>query len=280
MRGGHYRYNSYKTNPLKNSFPWFAPWLKESTNCHKYMEVGGPYIMPELKSCSIGNVDSKNTSVLMVGDSHAHHSIGMLDIFLKNASLKGYEATKSGPHGYTYLFFNDKNNNLRHILKSTIKTNKIMYFVMAGSWRSYSQVKSVKKGIQNDVKYLIKHNVTPVIILDTPGLHNVKRSCGFTKTNTTKKCFNPKQTIKEEHAEFRKFFFNLKKKYQKVILIDPSQIICNSNKCFSSINNIPLYFNEGHLNAIGSQLIGKLYLEKYGNPFGKNYKYDMSHDTF
>ncbi|HHX8759936.1 TPA: SGNH hydrolase domain-containing protein [Legionella pneumophila] len=55
-----------------------------------------------------------------------------------------------------------------------------------------------------------------------------------------------------------------------VILIDPTKIICDKSKCYTSINGTPLYFDEGansHLNYDGSTLIGKLYLKKFGNPF-------------
>lgn len=61
---------------------------------------------------------------------------------------------------------------------------------------------------------------------------------------------------------------------KKVKVIDPTKIICDNEKCYTSIGETPLYFNQStdynsHLSYAGSTLIGELYLKKYDNPFLK-----------
>ncbi|MBK2092327.1 acyltransferase, partial [Francisella philomiragia] len=51
-----------------------------------------------------------------------------------------------------------------------------------------------------------------------------------------------------------------------VFIVDPSKAICNDNTCRTSIDGIPIFADSNHLNYLGSQLLGKKYLEKFGNP--------------
>ena len=59
----------------------------------------------------------------------------------------------------------------------------------------------------------------------------------------------------------------LKKEFPKLIVIDPKKAIFNDKYCDIEINNIPIYTDSNHLNYISSELLGKKYMEKYGNPF-------------
>src|SRR5690606_36940029 len=49
--------------------------------------------LPE-DDCILG-VDNRPADFLLVGDSHANHFTGMLDILAKNAGVRGYDITQS-----------------------------------------------------------------------------------------------------------------------------------------------------------------------------------------
>ena len=124
-------------------------------------------------------------------------------------------------------------------------------------------------GLDNAIKLIESRSATPVIIFDFPPLYNVPKICGLSRISL-KHCYNNLTFIEKKQLQTREIILNLKKKYKNIILIDPSKIICEQSRCVSSINGTPLYWSGGpdsHLNAEGSQLIGSLYLKKFGNPF-------------
>ena len=45
-----------------------------------------------------------------------------------------------------------------------------------------------------------------------------------------------------------------------------SKATCYSNRGDVEINGIPLYKDANHLNYMGSELIGQLYIARFGNP--------------
>ena len=51
----------------------------------------------------------------------------------------------------------------------------------------------------------------------------------------------------------------------EVVVLRPRELLCKDVECEMSINNVPLYRDDDHLNSIGSKLLGKLYLEKYSD---------------
>ncbi|WP_116963007.1 SGNH hydrolase domain-containing protein [Fastidiosibacter lacustris] len=107
----------------------------------------------------------------------------------------------------------------------------------------------------------------PVIVLDNATTLSLKKTCGLTKIPTAK-CVNDYD--KANLMNVRQKILGLKKLYPTLIFIDPNKIICENKKCVTSINKVPLYYTDGensHLSYAGSTLIGKLYLNKVGNPF-------------
>lgn len=87
---------------------------------------------------------------------------------------------------------------------------------------------------------------------------NLRNICNMSLTEYTKQ-FN----------EWDEYLTKLINKYSSIKVIDPALIICDSLKCHSEIRDTPLYRDGGHLNDVGSRLIGSIYIEKFGNPFNQ-----------
>ena len=43
--------------------------------------------------------------------------------------------------------------------------------------------------------------------------------------------------------------------------------MCDEVLCYSELNEILLYKDSGHLNYVGYELVGELYLKRISNPF-------------
>lgn len=79
-------------------------------------------------------------------------------------------------------------------------------------------------------------------------------------------CQIPILEVNEKQASFTKIINSMKQKYKELILIDPKKAICNKYYCNTEIDGIPIFADNHHMNYKGSTLVGRLYLEKYGNP--------------
>lgn len=238
--------------------------------------------------CSIGDANAKHTAAIVVGDSHAYSIGWMLGELFKNAQIKGYLVSQSGT---PYILGNipewRSNNPMKRNawIENQILTHHYKYVVMASYWNYYPNEAITKNsaqkrsfstlaiGLKNAVKSIIKAGSLPVIVLDVPPLLNISKYCGFTRLSRVNICENSLHTIKADQKETRKIIFNLKKEYPQIILINPGKVICKDEKCRSSIGQTPLYFSgdkNSHLNYEGSKLVGKIYLQKYKNPFVQN----------
>lgn len=276
-------FNNAPQSMLKISNTFYGI-LKRKSGC---FTLGHSHPLPSANLCSIGDLQKKHLSVLLTGDSHAFVDVGMFDIWLKNAGLKGYVVTQAADAFLLGDILNwriEKPMDRNHAIAQLIKTRHFKYVVLAGFWSFYggqilsptvkptSNYAVLAYGLENSVKFIESSGAIPVIILDNPPLLNIPKMCGFSRV-TGKNCYNSIETIKKTHVGMvptRKIIFDLKKKYKNIILIDLRKVICHHSKCYSSIDNIPIYntgHGNSHLDAEGSKLIGKSYLKKFGNPF-------------
>jgi len=236
------------------------------------------------KTCSIGDLSKEKISVLVVGDSHAMHLTGLLNVFLNKAHLKAYVVTQSGTP-YIIGKIKDWRANMpmkrNAILKKMITENHYPYVVLGGYWNSYHD-KTIKGNSYNEHSYKVfEHGLKiaietvlnsgsiPVLVYDVPPLFKVPLNCGFTRLKLTK-CYNPSSVIDKAQAQIHNIFLNIMEKYPSVRFIDLSSIICQNQRCLSAINDTPIYNTNGdnsHLNYTGSILIGQIYSDKYTNPF-------------
>jgi hypothetical protein len=75
--------------------------------------------------------------------------------------------------------------------------------------------------------------------------------------------------IERHRAYFRNWDVLVKRlaaKHPKLVVIDPTKVMCDEKACFTEINGTPLYKDDDHLNYNGSELIGQLYISRFGNP--------------
>lgn len=249
--------------------------LKKEFGCIDNKE--GAKVLPSKQLCRLGDLGSKKISALLVGDSHAEAITGMLTVLLKEVNLQAYVVTQSGSPFILGDIANWRANNpmdRNRLLQETIKNGGYKYIVMAGFW-DYYPLDILENGLRNAIKFIIADGKTPVLFLDNPPLMNVLKTCGLSKISFGY-CFSDRSQIEKIQEKSRKIILGLKREFSQIILIDPSKVICDRARCYSSRNGVPLYSSDGensHLSFAGSTLIGELYLKKYGNPFDGRSKY-------
>lgn len=242
------------------------------------------------EKCSFG-IDKANPDILLVGDSHANHFEPMIDVFAKDAGLRGYEVTQNStlflPNVERFAIRDGKNViaskfKIRNdVLIDHLKNSKYKFVVLAGSYAdSYtasvfkdksgkSSDLALQAGVESSIDLIKSTGAKPILVIGSPKLINYDQSCPLKKQvygldlNCNIKKFDHDKNFKKWTNAVKE----LSKKYPDLIIVDPTLVLCSKEECFSELNGIPLYKDMGHINNQGAALIGKLYLNKFGNPF-------------
>jgi peptidoglycan/LPS O-acetylase OafA/YrhL len=242
--------------------------------------------------CILGN-KNRPVDFLLIGDSHANHFTGMLDVMAKDAGIRGYEITQIATIylpdlGIDYEIdgkkFEYKNFEVRNnFLKNLISKKRYKAVILAGSYtQNYKEgggkyFSKIDPGFSNDIferqfeQAIIKiknSGARIFLIKGNPILDGVNYDCSLSneRFNIKKNCSFDIKIHQKQFKKWSHFVDILFVKYPDLVIIDPAKIMCNEISCFSEINGIPLYRDGNHLNHIGSELIGSLYIEKFGNP--------------
>ena len=249
--------------------------------CHSSKEGFDP------THCVLGN-DKEDSSFIIVGDSIANHFTPMIDVFAKDANMKGHDYTKDRtaflPH--TKLFnesgiedkaFIARNNEIIKLIENgkykkvilsggyySIFNNKKIY----ASTQPIESLNSVEAGLTHAVDLITKNGAIPIIIYPTPKLEDINNKCAVKKQlyNLNTSCEMPIKQLHEQSQRFNTFMLSLKQSYPTIEVIDSTKVSCDKKLCYSSINSIPLYLDASHLNYIGSKMLAEKYLSMFKNP--------------
>lgn len=239
------------------------------------------------ENCVLGDTKAES-SFIIVGDSIANHFTPMIDIFAKDAGVKGHDYTKDRTAflPYTKLYnengiedkdFIKRNNEIISIIQSGKYRNIIIsggYYSIFNNTEKYSSTKNIngfnsaESGLFNAIELIIKSGSNPIIIYPTPSIGSLNNKCAI-KREVFKLdigCEIPIANLQNQAQSFNKFMVKVKKIYPQIRVIDATKATCDKEVCLSSINSTPIYLDKSHLNYIGAELLAKKYLSLFKNP--------------
>ncbi|QPN90688.1 acyltransferase family protein [Proteus vulgaris] len=247
------------------------------------------------KMCHIGDIGSQKKAFLL-GDSHANHYWGFMDILGKDAKIDVYtQATSSCitlPNIYLYDWSNHKNTVYQRCYDQTakyyqlIKNNHFDYVIFGQVWNNYASNhvinkigdvrtveesrKRVEKAMREALDIIITTGAKPVFIKTVNSMPSGFMTCFYENAKLRKdfadnNC-NPKNYKGEGNTWMDQLFVKLKKDYPALIIIDPKDVQCDKNVCLTDIEGVPVYRDVGHITDYASTLFGMMYLERFGNP--------------
>lgn len=241
--------------------------------------------------CILG-VNRDSVDFLLVGDSHANHFTGMLDEMAKDARLRGYDITQSQTIYFPDAkFFYLKDGKMvesvnfikrNQVLTKIIQNGKFEKVILAGTF-PYSinngdyrldakvidkEVTVFKKQFIKSIEIILKSGSTPYIINDNPAFKKNIHKCEILneRFGLTENCTLSRSDYLEQFAPWSEFVDELLSLFPELRFIDPNKVFCDEQFCKSELNGVPLYRDSGHLNQMGSRLIGKEFIKIYGNP--------------
>jgi len=250
--------------------------------------------------CRLGATERPRPDVLVVGDSHAAASTGMLDVLLKDAGLRGFDMTRSGTlylPGISGLYITRPGNRLDPSIQLTapvvtqaIREGGYRYVVLGGRWPMYLEGMSeaglsaynvlrreghaatpaelLREGLENALRIITESGATPVILAGIPEVGDGRDTCQVKNRlfHTANDCGIDLAEVLRRQEPFTLILNELRQRYPQLVTLDPKAVICDAQRCHSALNGTPLYQDGNHLNVSGSRLIGERLIEQGDNP--------------
>lgn len=261
---------------------------------NKCMDIEDPKALPHQKDCVLGKPKAA-IDFLLIGDSHANAYSAMLDVWAKDANLRGYDVTQSstfylpGVRRFESNFnrweelseFKLRNDAITaHLVKTHYPT-----IILAGSYVPYfgdevklqdgvhhSNTEIFKIGFMKALRIASQSSDQVILLNDVPRLDQdgVPADCNLRNEilHTHAPCTVSRKNYEAQLLQFNRIVAEAKLKYPDLKIIDPTKVICNQQACKIMINHVPLYRNKdsNHINNQGSRELGTEYLKQFGNP--------------
>lgn len=237
-------------------------------------------------NCVLGRAQGK-VNFLVVGDSHANHFTGFLDVLGKDANLRGYDMTRSNTPflpGVELAMFDQPEYNRKFLPRNQyvsrlLTRERYDMIVLAGAYESFynhdmlsaNGVKSrsaFKQGMRAALRQSIAAAEQVLVFPSVPELPDGLNDCSLRAERFHRKldCTLPFKKHKLSSAGVRAFFSELKLEYPEVVWVETDKLMCDKIRCVTEMDGIPLYKDSGHLNDRGSRLLGEKWLARFGNP--------------
>lgn len=246
--------------------------------------------------CKIGAKEQGSRTGLMIGDSFSNHYWGFMDVLGKAAGVsilaQGTSSCISLPGIYLYDWWHFKDKIYQDCYEQTekyyrmIQENHYDYVIIGQVWENYVSAhiinqrgddysaeltkKRLADALDRALGVIISSGAKPVLIESTAVTHGNLHQCFF-KHIKLRQSYNSEEcrftlTSSDNEAWLNQLFDNMRRKYPQLIIIDPKQVQCRDNVCYSDLNGIPVYRDEGHITDYASYQLGYLYVREFENP--------------
>jgi hypothetical protein len=218
----------------------------------------------------------KEPFFMVIGDSHAYGSYDALSNELKK---KGYKtfciSNNSMPPLIATRYKIDKKteNKNKTILKiiENIKPKKVIWisrgeiyatgekFTLNSKTKEGENYKIVHffENMRKTFEYFDKKNIMLYFILENPEMGFAPEDClkrPFFNSSIRQECSIPKNMYLKRQEEFMHNVNKIASQYKNIKIIDTKNIFCDTNLCYAKRNGKLLYFDDNHLNLVGTKL--------------------------
>jgi peptidoglycan/LPS O-acetylase OafA/YrhL len=240
----------------------------QADRCHDYRAN-------DLEPCAFGDLGA-TTQALMIGDSHARAFRPFVQVLAEQAHIKVYGLTSS-----VCLTLDGSANEvagkwragcLEDIRRdfALIRSRRFRYVILGERWIGYPL--EALGDLDRSLAAIIAAGATPVIF-EPIAEDGTNTSDCFNHHLKTRQPFTENCSIRSDNTfaiknktDVARLMHAMKSRYPSLILIDPQAAQCRSGQCDTFIDGTPIYTDTHHLNAFGSTMLGRTYVERFGNP--------------
>lgn len=253
----------------------------------KYCHAEHYQYFKEQENCIIG--DSKaEVDTLYFGDSHANALARFVELLLEDASLKSKILTASSTvyfKGYNQDLLGLEGDNISYddaleymqAINQEINSAKYNNIILTGYFAKilvrYDENK-LQEMFFDTIKQIKDANpkANIYILKDVPFIGNQSKYCDLYNKilGLNSNCL---VSIKDDDTmpkSIDNIFDEIQKKYPNITFIDIKDAWCENNSCKLLVDNTLMYLDNHHLSYLGTELLAKIYLERFANPIKNN----------
>lgn len=236
--------------------------------------------------CVLGRIDG-SVDFLLVGDSHANHFSGFMDELGREAEVRGYDMTRSNAPFLSGVVLNipdqpvyNRSFGIRNAyVANHLSENRYGAIVLGGAWANYynrgvvrgdamGNTSGFEQGFREAIRLASASADQVIVLTSIPQLPAMLYSCPLRRERFGRvlDCRMPVSRHLDDVAGVSMVFDRVRAEYPSVVWVDVDKLLCDEAFCTTEINGVPLYRNGGHLNDVGSRLLARRWIAKYGNP--------------
>ncbi|MGF6768134.1 peptidoglycan/LPS O-acetylase OafA/YrhL [Paraburkholderia sp. GAS199] len=226
--------------------------------CH----VSTQYYQTQPKdSCVLGNRSGK-VEGLLIGDSYANHFSGMIDILAAHDGITLQDYTMDGCEpiiGFSDLpqaSYAEKCKSRNAFDYQLIGKTHYKYVVLAAHWPA-DDGGTIAKAMKESIDKVLASGAHLVIVLSNQTISDAA-TCPVRKIMFS----SDRNCAVRDLPVIPSYLRTIRKSHPEITFIDPNSVICDKKQCSPIVSDVPLYRDDGHLNEVGSRLIGTLLLRR------------------
>lgn len=206
-------------------------------------------VAPDPAGCRLGAPKAAPDG-LLIGDSYANHFTGMVDVMAAADGLAVMDYTMDNcPPLLGYKATNTEKCEKRIAMTlDYIKSRKFSKIILAANW---PHKKQAGEKLEETVRLLLGTGAGVTLIVDNAYISQASR-CPIKKL-----MYRSNANCSGELMEGVGYLEEIRAMHPGVKVVDPNSVICRGKICDPVAGDVLLYRDNGHLNDLGSRLIGE-----------------------
>ena len=239
-----------------------------AADLYKRCFKGDPTEFNKGKACLFGaEPENGQPDAMLIGDSHAIALLGFVEQLIGERHSMLVVTRASTPFvipEHSANAFGDPEKTERNIALAEYLQQRPMTVFVNAWWSAYLQSDAFQRYFVDTVDWLHSQGHNVILIEDVPELPSSSYAECLLKNMDD--CSIDAVEAEAQLSNFYRFKQTVQARFPDITWINPKKVLCDESRCQTVLNGIPLYRDESHLNHVGSTEIGRVYLERFGNP--------------
>jgi len=239
-----------------------------AADLYKRCFKGDPTEFNKGKACLFGaEPENGQPDAMLIGDSHAIALLGFVEQLIGDRHSMLLVTRASTPFvipEHSVNAFGDPEKTERNTALAEYLQQPPMTVFVNAWWSAYLHDESFQTYFIDTVAWLHAQGHTVILLEDVPELPSASYAECLLKN--MEDCSIDAKEAEKRLTNFYRFKQTIQQRFPDILWINPRRVICDESRCQTVLNGIPLYRDESHLNHVGSTEIGRVYLERFGNP--------------
>ncbi|GMG88218.1 acyltransferase family protein [Biformimicrobium ophioploci] len=206
---------------------------------------------------------------VLIGDSHATAAMGFVDQLLEDADLSLLLVTQASTPFITEddtrrAYPGNEEKRLRNLALMEYLSGPPKTVFVGAWWNSYLRNPAFEGYFHNAIAWLLSKGHRVIVLEAIPELPTASFAHCVLKGKSD--CSLPVNGVKSAVEPFSQFKQRTAARFPQLEWLSPALAMCDSDRCQTVLNGVPLYRDDSHLNHRGAMELGRAFVAQYGNP--------------